>query len=75
MKGNLINYPDNVGTPTTDLLLIKIFLNTVISNADISNFYMMTPPKHPKYAKIKTTDIPDEIINEYKLDEKVTPDR
>ena len=31
MGGNLINYPDDVGTPTANLLLIKIFLNSVIS--------------------------------------------
>jgi hypothetical protein len=30
MGGNLINYPDDVGTPTANLLLIKIFLNSVI---------------------------------------------
>ena len=43
--GNLIHYPDDVGTPTADLLLIKIFLNSVISTkgarfatADLSNF-------------------------------------
>ena len=58
MKGNLINYPENVVTPMADLLLIKIFLNSVISmlgaqfaNADISNFYLMTPLKCPEYAK------------------------
>ena len=52
MGGNLINYPDDVGTPTANLLLIKIFLNSVIltqgaefANADISNFYLMTPLK------------------------------
>ena len=28
MGGNLINYPDDVGTPTANLLLIKIFLNS-----------------------------------------------
>ena len=31
MGGNLIDYPDDVGTPTANLLLIKIFLNSVIS--------------------------------------------
>lgn len=60
MGGNLINYPEDVGTPTANLLLIKIFLNSVIStngakfaNADISNFYLMTPLKRPEYAKIR----------------------
>ncbi len=43
MGGNLINYPDDVGTPIAILLLIKIFLNSVIStkgakfaNADLA---------------------------------------
>jgi hypothetical protein len=81
MGGNLINYPDDVGTPTANLLLIKIFFNSVVStpeakfaNADISNFYLMTPLKRPEYAKIKLTDIPEEIIEEYKLREKATKD-
>jgi hypothetical protein len=80
MGGNLINYPDDVGTPTATLLLIKIFLNSVIStkgakfaNADLANFYLMTPLKRPEYAKIKLTDIPEEVIKEYKLHEYVTP--
>ena len=81
MGGNLINFPDDVGTPTADLLLIKILLNSVIStpgarfaNADISNFYLVTPLTRPEYAQIRLTDIPDEIINEYKHKDKVTPD-
>ena len=81
MGGNLINYPEDVGTPTANLLLIKIFFNSVIStpgakfaNADISNFYLMTPLKRPEYAKIKLSDIPEEVIKEYKLHEQATPD-
>ncbi|KAL7476520.1 hypothetical protein ACHAW6_002389 [Cyclotella cf. meneghiniana] len=35
----------------------------------------MTSLKRPKYTKIKVTDITDEIIEEYKLKEKVTSDR
>jgi hypothetical protein len=52
MGGNLINYPDDVGTPAANLLLIKIFLNSIMStkgakfaNADLANFYFMTPLK------------------------------
>ena len=81
MGGNLINYPDDVGTPTANLLLIKIFLNSVIStkgarfaNADIANFYLMTPLSRPEYAKIKLSDIPEEVIKAYNLNEKATPD-
>jgi hypothetical protein len=81
MGGNLINYPDDVGTPTANLLLIKIFVNSVIctpgarfANAGISNFYLMTPLKRPEYAKVKLSDIPEEVKQEYKLRDKVTPD-
>jgi single-stranded DNA-binding protein len=79
--GNLIHYPDDVGTPTADLLLIKIFLNSVISTkgarfatADLSNFYLCTPMPRPEFGRVKLTDIPEEIIAEYKLREIATPD-
>jgi hypothetical protein len=67
MGGNLINYPDDVGTPTANLLLIKVFFNSVISTpgAKFAN---------AEYVKIKLSDIPEEIIEEYKLREKATPD-
>lgn len=49
LGGNLINYPDDQGTPAADFLLIKIFFNSIIltdgakfDNADLSNFYLMT---------------------------------
>jgi hypothetical protein len=81
MGSNLINYPDYVGTPTANLLLIKIFLNSVIStkgakfaNTDLANFYLTKPLKRPKYTKIKLSDIPKEVINEYKYHQYATPD-
>jgi hypothetical protein len=50
MGGNFINYPGNCGTPTADLLTVKILLNSIISmpNAkfmtiDIKDFYLNTP--------------------------------
>ncbi len=77
LGGNLIHYPDNFGTPTANLLLIKILLNSVISTegakfatANLSNFYLMTELKQPEYGRVKLTDIPQEIINEYQLHEK-----
>ncbi len=81
MGGNLINYPDDVGTPTANLLFIKIFLNSIITskgakfaNADLANFYLMTPLTRPEYAKIKLTNTPKEVIKEYKLHEYMSPD-
>ena len=56
MGGNLINYPGNCGTPTADLLTVKILLNSIIStpNAkfmalDLKDFYLMTPMKCYEY--------------------------
>ncbi len=79
--GDRINYPGEVATPTADMLVTKLLLNNVIStkNArfmtmDISNFYLMTPLKRPEYIRIKLADIPEEIIREYNLREKATPD-
>ena len=67
-------YPGETGTPTAEMLVAKILLNSVISTKkakfmtmDISNFYLNTPMKRPEYIRIKLTDIPDEIINEYNL--------
>jgi hypothetical protein len=39
---------------------------------DISNFYHMTPLHSAKFIRIKLSDIPDEVIREYKLREKAT---
>ena len=79
--GNNINYPFEVGTPTAEMLLAKILWNSIISTKggrfmtiDIKNFYLMTPLKRPEYFRMKLSDIPQEIIDEYKLLEKATPE-
>ena len=50
--GQWINYPGDVGTPTADMLLVKILFNSTISTegsefvtADIKNIYLMTTLK------------------------------
>ena len=40
------------------------------ATADLSNFYLMTELKQTKYGRVKLTDIPQEIIDEYQLHEK-----
>ena len=79
--GNKINYPGDVGTPTADMLLVKILFNSIISTegakfmtADIKNFYLMTPLKRWEYIKLRLSDIPDEIVKEYNLKEIATKD-
>jgi hypothetical protein len=42
---------------------------------DLKDFYLNTPMKQPEYMRLKMTDIPEEIIEQYKLREIATPDR
>ncbi len=50
--GNRINYPYDCGTPTADMTLFKILVNSIISTKgarcimmDIKDFYLCTPMK------------------------------
>ncbi len=81
MGGNLINYPSNCGTPTADILTVKLLFNSINStpNAkfmtiDIKDFYLMTPMSRYEYFWMKLELIPQYVINEYKLHEQVDPD-
>jgi len=75
------NYPEDVGTPTADMTLFKIHANSIISTpgarcimVDIKDFYLNTPMKRPEYMRLKITDTPDKIIEEYNLRETVDDD-
>ncbi len=77
--GDRFNYLGEVATPTAEMLVAKMLFNSVISTKgarfmtmDISNFYIMTPLHHPKFIRVKLSNIPDEVIEGYKLREKVT---
>jgi hypothetical protein len=72
--GNRICYPGDVGTTTASLELLKLLLNSVLSqkgarfsSIDFKNFYLNTPMPKPEYVCIKILDIPQEFIEEYKL--------
>jgi hypothetical protein len=76
-----INYPGEVATPTAGMLVAKILFNSVIltpgaqfMTMDISNFYLNIPLKRPEYIGMKLSDIPEEIIKEYKLLDLIKPD-
>jgi hypothetical protein len=73
--GNNIAYPGYVGTPMGSIELVKLLVNSVLSQCnarlatiDLKNFYLNTPLDRPEYVRIKLADIPQEFINEYKLD-------
>ena len=79
--GNRINCPDDCSTPTAELLTVKLLLNSVISTPgakfmtmDISDFYLMTPLKRKEYLRMKLSNMPDAIQNQYNLKELATAD-
>jgi len=50
--GDRINYPEDVGTPTADMLVFKCLINSVVSTkgakclmVDVKDFYLNTPMK------------------------------
>ena len=78
MGGNLVNYPGDCGTPTADLLTVKLLLNSVISTPnskfmtlDLKDFYLMTPMKRYEYFRMKIELFPQDIIDQYDLTNKV----
>ena len=79
--GNQINFPDDVEMPTEDMLLVKILFNSIIlmegtkfMTADINNFYLNTLLKLPKYVCLTLSNSTDEIVDEYNLRDRVTPE-
>jgi hypothetical protein len=79
--GDRINYPEDCCTPTADMLIFECLLNSVVLTKgakclmiDIKDFYFNTPMKRYEYMHLKITDILEEIVNKYRLDEKVTAD-
>ena len=56
--GDRVHYPGDAGTPTADLLTVKLLFNSIIStpNAkfmtmDIKDFYLNTPMAQYKYMR------------------------
>jgi hypothetical protein len=79
--GDRKNYPEDVGTPTANMFVFKYLINSVVSTKgakclmlDVKDFNLNTPMKLYEYMRLKMADISDEIIKEYKLDQKVTTD-
>ena len=72
--GIRINYPDDCGISTADLLTVKLLLNSVIStkNAkfimlDIKNFHLNTPLSRYEYLRLRLNNFPEDVIAQYKL--------
>jgi len=79
--GDRVNYPRDCGTPTVDLLTVKLLLNSVVStlNAkcmmiDIKDYYLNTPMSRYEYMRLKLNDLPADFVKHYDLATKVTGD-
>jgi hypothetical protein len=78
--GDRVHYPFNAGTPTANLLTLKLLINSVISTPgarffmiDIKNFFLCTPMKRYKYMQFKLSDMLDDIFAYYHLCHIATP--
>jgi hypothetical protein len=71
MGGNLVNFPGNCGTPTADLLTVKLLLNSIISTTNAKFMTLDTPMKRYEYFHMKLDLFPQDIIDKYIFTSKV----
>jgi hypothetical protein len=76
-----VHFPGNAGTPTADLLTVKLLINSIISTAgakfmtmDIKDFYLNTPMARYEYMQLRIANMPEAVIEHYNLRDKATPD-
>ncbi len=79
--GDRVHFPGDAGTPTADLLTVKLLINSIISIAgakfmtmDIKYFYLNTPMARYEYMRLRIADMPDDVIEHYNLRDKATPE-
>ena len=72
--GNRIVYPSDCGTPTVDLLTLKLLLNIVISapgekfmTIDIKDLYLNTPMSRYEHMHLELSVLPVDIVRKYNL--------
>jgi hypothetical protein len=79
--GDRVHYPFSTGTPTADLLTVKLLINSLISTPgaryftmDIKNFYLCTPMTRYEYIQLKLSNILEDVIAHYHLCDIATLD-
>jgi hypothetical protein len=79
--GNLLNVPGDCGTPTVDMVTVKLHLNSVISTKgaryctiDLKDFYLNTPMARPEYMQMKLKDLLEAFVTLYNLAGKANAD-
>ena len=63
--------------PTSEMLTVKLLIDSFISTKgakfmpiDIKNFYLNTPMSRYEYMRLKMAELPQDFINEYRLQDK-----
>ena len=81
--GDRLTCMDDTGSPTANLVEIKLLLNSVISDAhlgarfvsiDLQNFFLATPMNRKEYMRVKLKHLPDDIVLQYDLRSIATSD-
>jgi hypothetical protein len=79
--GDKVDYPGDAGTPTANLLTVKLLLNSIISTPnskfmtmDIKDFYLNTPMARFEYMQLRLSDMHKDVIAHYKLNKIATPE-
>ena len=79
--GNRLTCPWDYRTPTVDRITVKLLLKSIVStpeakfmSIDIKNFYLNTPMPRYEYMRIKLSDLPDDVIHHYNLENTMTKD-
>ena len=77
--GDRIHFPWDCGTPTLDMLTVKLLLNSIFStpnakcmSINIKDFYLNTQMPRYEYMGLKLSDLPEDVISHYNLREKLT---
>ena len=73
--GNLMNYPGDVGTTTSDMITSKLLFNSILLNIYtklmvIEKNYLNTPMAGYEYMRLPIDIIMQEIVYEYQLMDK-----
>ena len=79
--GDRVHYPGDSGTPTADLLTVKLLLNSIISTPNtkfmtmgIKDFYLNTPMARYEYMRLRLANMPEDVIAHYRLNKIATPE-
>jgi hypothetical protein len=77
--GNLLHYPGDCGTPTVNMITVKLHLNSVISTKNacyctinLVDFYLNTPMDQSEYMHMKIRDLPLDFTKAYNLNDLAT---